>query len=289
MSVLLDRFDAAEIFALASVDAISVKDARNQLQSHNAVDVMIEGFDQRFTDSIMAEGCATPRLFLESTLARLPPTLGGVYSAAMIACDETHVRCKIQSPEGTLSLAFVFCIRVRSYYAARQVVAMFNRRFDSRPIAERLSVCYVTIPHRRSAANAAQWSTDASSPQAPQPTSMQESQLSSSSDGFRPLIPIPSLHSATQGSASVVFGAPFTSGAPLSFVSPTKTHASSDSSRSITAQPASSLVAQHAFNVTITPPSIAVLPLSRRWPPLRRPFRIHLSRLLRCLPRSRLY
>ena len=64
MSALLDRFDAAEIFALASVDEISVEDARNQLQSHIAVDVMIEGFDKRLTDSIMAEGCATPRLFL---------------------------------------------------------------------------------------------------------------------------------------------------------------------------------------------------------------------------------
>ena len=42
MSSLLDRFDAAEIFALASVDAISVKDDRNQLQTHNAVDLMIE-------------------------------------------------------------------------------------------------------------------------------------------------------------------------------------------------------------------------------------------------------
>ena len=39
---------------------------------------MIEGFDQRFTDSIITEGCATPRLFLERILARLPPTLGGL-------------------------------------------------------------------------------------------------------------------------------------------------------------------------------------------------------------------
>ena len=155
MSALLDRFDAAEIFALASVDVISVDDARNQLQSHIAVDVMIEGLAQRFTDSIMTEGCATPRLFLERTLARLPPMLGGVYSAAMIACDELPIFCEKQSPEGTLSVALVFCFRVRSYYAARQVVAMFNRRFDSRPIAERLSVCYVPIPHRRNAANAA--------------------------------------------------------------------------------------------------------------------------------------
>ena len=147
MSALLDLFDAAEIFVLDSVDAISVEDARNQLQSHKAVDVMIEGFHQHFTDSIMAEGCATPRLFLERTLASLPPTLGRVYSAAMIACDETPVRCEKQSPEGTLSFALVFCFRVRSYYAARQVVAMFNGRFDSRPIAERLSVFYVPIPH----------------------------------------------------------------------------------------------------------------------------------------------
>ena len=56
MSALLDRFDAAEIFALASIDAISVEDARNQLQSHSAVDVMIEVLDQRFSDSIIAEG-----------------------------------------------------------------------------------------------------------------------------------------------------------------------------------------------------------------------------------------
>ena len=88
---------------------------------------MIEGFNQRFTDSIMAEGCATPRLFLERTLARLPPTLGGVYCAAMISCNETPVRCEKQSPEGTLSVALVFCFRVCSYYAARQEVAMFNR------------------------------------------------------------------------------------------------------------------------------------------------------------------
>ena len=155
MSALRDRFDAAKIFGLTSVDAISVEVARNQLQSHIAVDVMIEGFDQRFIDLIMAEGCATPRLFLERTLARLPPTLGGVYYAAMIACDEIPVRCEKQSPDGTLSVALVFCFRVRSYYAARHVVTMFNRRFDSRPIAERLSVCYMPIQHRRSAANAA--------------------------------------------------------------------------------------------------------------------------------------
>ena len=42
MSALHNRFDAAVIFGLASVDAISVDDARNQLQSHIAVDVMIE-------------------------------------------------------------------------------------------------------------------------------------------------------------------------------------------------------------------------------------------------------
>ena len=98
MSGLLDRFDTAEIFALASFDASSGEDARNQLQSHIAIDLMIEGLDQRFTDSIMAEGCSTPRLFLERTLVRLPPTLGTVYSAAMIACDETPVLEK-QSPE----------------------------------------------------------------------------------------------------------------------------------------------------------------------------------------------
>ena len=88
---MLDRFNAAEIFALASVDAISVDDARNQLQRHIAVDVMIEELDQRFTDSIMTEACAT-RLFFERTLARLPPTLNGVYSAAMIACDKLPIR-----------------------------------------------------------------------------------------------------------------------------------------------------------------------------------------------------
>ena len=102
---------------------------------------MIEGLDQRFTDSITSEGCTTPRLFVERTLARLPPTLGGVYSAAMIACDKTPVRCEKQSPEATLSIALLFCIRIRSYYAACQVFAMFNSRFESRPIEERLSVC----------------------------------------------------------------------------------------------------------------------------------------------------
>ena len=65
MFALLDRFDAAESLALSRVDAISVDDAQNQLQSHIEVDVMIEGFHQRFTDKIMAEGCATPRLFFE--------------------------------------------------------------------------------------------------------------------------------------------------------------------------------------------------------------------------------
>ena len=147
MSSLLDRFDAAEIFAAASVVAISVNDARNQLQSYSVVDVMIEGLDLRFIDSIAAEGCGTPRLFLKRTLARLPPTLGGVYFAAMIACDEALARCEKQSPESTLSFALVFCFRIRSYYAARQFFAMFNRRFDSRLIAERLSICYVPILH----------------------------------------------------------------------------------------------------------------------------------------------
>ena len=119
MSAPFDRFDAAKIYALVSVDAIPVEDARKQLQSHSAFDVMIEGRDQRFTDSIIAKCCAPPRLFFERTLARLPPTLGGVYLGAMIACDETPVRCEKQLPEGTLSVALVFCFRIRSYYAAR--------------------------------------------------------------------------------------------------------------------------------------------------------------------------
>ena len=96
---------------------------------------MIKGFDQRLPDSIAAEGCATRRMFFERTLARLPLTLGGVYSAAIIACDDKFVRCEKQSPEGTLSVALVFCYCICSYYAARQVFVMFNRRFDSRPIA----------------------------------------------------------------------------------------------------------------------------------------------------------
>ena len=94
MSAPLDRFDASKIFALASVDAISVECARNQLRSHSAVDVLIEGLDQRFTDSIMSEGCATSCLLLERTIARLLPTLCCVFSAAMIVCDETLVRCE---------------------------------------------------------------------------------------------------------------------------------------------------------------------------------------------------
>ena len=46
MSSLLNRSDAAEIFAAASVEAIYVEDARSQLHSHIAVDVMFEGIDQ---------------------------------------------------------------------------------------------------------------------------------------------------------------------------------------------------------------------------------------------------
>ena len=262
MSALLDRLDAAEIFALASVDAISVEDARNQLQSHSAVDAMIEGIDQPFTNSIIAEGCATPRLFFKSTLARLPPTLGNVYFAAMMACDETPVRCKKLSPEGTLSVALVFCFRIRLYYAARRCRDV-QPPIRLAPIyaAERLSVCYVPIPHRRSvapAAAAAKSATDTSTSHAPHHTTTQQSQLSSSSAGSRPLIPIPSPHFSTPGSAFVVFNAPFSGGAPLSFVSPTREHASSDSSSLRTALPVSSLFAQPARNVTITPTSTAV-------------------------------
>ena len=51
----------------------------------------------------MAEGCATFRLFFERTLTKLPPTLGGVYSAAMIAYDKTPVRCEKQSLEAPYS------------------------------------------------------------------------------------------------------------------------------------------------------------------------------------------
>ena len=87
----LDRFDAVEMFAADSVDAICVEDARNQLLSYNAVDVMIEGLDQRFTDLIASEYCATSRLFLLRTIAKLLSTLNRVYLAAMIACDETPV------------------------------------------------------------------------------------------------------------------------------------------------------------------------------------------------------
>ena len=231
-----------------------MEDARRQLQSHIAVDVMIEGLDQRLTDSITYEGCTS------NAHARLPPTLGGVYSAAMIACHERPVSCEKQSPEGALSVALVFCFRIPSYYAAHQVLAMFNRRFDSRPIAERPWVWYVSIPNKRSvapAAAAAQSVTDASSSQAPPTHYDAQSQLSSSSAAFRPLIPIPSPRPSTPDSASVVFAAPFSGAAHLSFVSPTGAHLPSDSTHSRIALPASSLFALPAFYVTITPTATA--------------------------------
>ena len=55
-----------------------------------------------------------------------------------------------------------------------------------------------------------------------------------------------------------MFGAPFSGGAPLSFVSLTGAHASSDSSRLRTLLPVSSLFGQPAFKVTITPTSTEV-------------------------------
>lgn len=113
MSAPLDRFNVAKIFGAALVHAISVKDARRQLQSHIAVDVMIEGLDHRFTDSIKSNGCTTCSLFLECTFASLPPTLCDVYSAAMIAFDYTPIRCEKQSPQDTLSVAIVFCFYIR--------------------------------------------------------------------------------------------------------------------------------------------------------------------------------
>ena len=126
MSALLDRFDAAEIFNAASIDATSVEAGLQQLQSHIAFDVMIEGLDQRFTDSITSEGCATSRLFLERTLARLPQTFGGVYSATMIVCNETPVRCEISHPidpkARCLSLScsvFVFARSTRGVKSSR--------------------------------------------------------------------------------------------------------------------------------------------------------------------------
>ena len=179
----------------------------------------------------------------------------------MIAFDETPVSCEKQSPEGTLSVALVYCFCIGLYYAARQVLAMLNRRFESRSIAERLSVCYVPITHRYSvapAATAAQFVTDASSLQAPQHTMTQQSQLSTSSTALRPFISIASPRPSTPGSAPVVFGAPFSCIAPLSFVSPTRAQVSSDSSHSRTTLPVSSLFAQPTFNVTITLTSTAV-------------------------------
>ena len=101
MSAPHDVFDAAEIFAVPTVDLISMEDARLQLQNHIGVDVIIEGLDQRFTDSITSQCCATSHLFLEQTLARLPATLGDVYSPAIIVCDKTTVRCEKQSSENT--------------------------------------------------------------------------------------------------------------------------------------------------------------------------------------------
>ena len=84
MVSMLNRVDAVEIIVAALVDAIFVKVARSKLKSHIAVDVLINGIDQFFIDLITSESCTIFRPFLESTLARLPPTLSGVYSVAMI-------------------------------------------------------------------------------------------------------------------------------------------------------------------------------------------------------------
>ena len=162
----------------------------------------------------------------------------------MIACDDTPVRCENQSTEGTLSVSPVFWFRIRTYYAARQVFAMFNRRFDSRPPAERFSVCYVFISHKHSAA--------------PTVAAAQTSAYSSSSQALRIPIPINSTRFATPSPAAAVFGASFSGNAALSFVSLRAAHTSSASSHSRTTLPISSLFAQPAFTVTISPTPTAV-------------------------------
>ena len=162
----------------------------------------------------MAKGCATPRLFLERTFAKLPPTLGSVYFAALIPCDKLPVRFEKQSPKSTLSVALVFFSRslvLRGTSSCRDVQPTIRiapnhgttlglLRAD--PAVTHCRECLLVVHGRVERASF-------------QPTSMQLSQLSRSCAGFRPLIPIPSLHTATPGSASVVFGAPFSSGAPL--------------------------------------------------------------------------
>ena len=251
MEPQLDRFDSAEMFTAAAADGVTVDTASVQLKKFHVVEVHVEGLDQRFLDEIAAEGYNSPRAFLLKSFAKLSPTLGVVYTSALVASDEYLIPAEKQSRKGVTTSTRVFRFRTLSFFAARQVAAILARRFESRLPAERLEVRYVQLPHKQVAAAPAPYDSFAPPPGTAANAPVVSTQLDLSSASRT--------HSRSHSStplARPVFGAPvfgslLAGRTQLSFATAASALSPDHSTVPKTSQPA--LFKQSASTVQVTP------------------------------------
>ena len=84
MSSLADT----QLFADVPTGLVLLDIAREQLKSFPIIDVVIEGLDQDFSESIAEKHFVTVREFLLDVIAKFGLDLGGLYSAALLYSDD---------------------------------------------------------------------------------------------------------------------------------------------------------------------------------------------------------
>ena len=246
-----DRFDSAELFTAAAADGVTVEAASVQLKKFHVVEVHVEGLDQRVFDEIASEGYNSPRAFLLKSFAKLSPTLGAIYTSAIVASEEHLIPAEKQSREGVTTSTRVFRFRTRSFFAARQVAAILARRFESRLPAERLEERYAQLPHKQVAAAPTPYDSFAPAPKiaANAPVVSTQPDLSSAScTHSRSHFSTPL---ARPVSGAPVFGSLLVGQTQLSFATAASALLTDRSTVPKTSQPA--LFKQSASSVQITP------------------------------------
>ena len=129
MSSLADT----QLIADVPTGLVSLNTACEQLKSFPTFDVVIEGLDQQFTESIAEKHFVTVREFLLDAIKKLGLDLGGLYSAAHLYSDDLPRRSRVRLQSAVTDTIGVYHFRIYLMHTAQSVVNLFVRCFKNRP------------------------------------------------------------------------------------------------------------------------------------------------------------
>ena len=133
LPILMSSLADTLLFADVPTGLVSLDTAREQLKTFQIIDVVIEGLDQEFSESIAEKHFVTVREFLLDAIAKFCPELGGLYSAALLYSDDKPRRFRVRLQSGVTDTIGVYHFRIYSMHAAQSVMNLFVRCFKKRP------------------------------------------------------------------------------------------------------------------------------------------------------------